>query len=148
MASSSRPWTRRVPLDLVGMAAEELGGLGEVSPPELPAAISRYRFFFNPIRYTSLPLALVEAMAVGLPVVALATTEVVTAVEHGVSGLLATDVDELIDGMRQLLVDPALARRMGREAQRRARERFSIDKFARGWLDVLASVSRVAPLPG
>ena len=34
---------------------------------ELPAFMSRYRFFFNPIRYTSMGLAVIEAMMVGLP---------------------------------------------------------------------------------
>src|SRR5439155_16544577 len=48
---------RRVPLELVGMGSEEWGGLGEVPPPDLPAFAARYRFLFNPIRYTSLGLA-------------------------------------------------------------------------------------------
>jgi hypothetical protein len=43
-----------VPLDLIGMGATELGGLGEVKLPQLPAFAARYRFFFNPIRYTSM----------------------------------------------------------------------------------------------
>src|SRR4051794_18249000 len=47
---------RRVPLDLVGMGAEDLDGIGEVPPTQLGRFISRYRFFFNPIRYTSLGL--------------------------------------------------------------------------------------------
>ena len=45
---------QRVPLDLVGMGTEESGGLGEVPPMQLAAFQARYRFFFNPIRYTSL----------------------------------------------------------------------------------------------
>src|SRR5690606_4327570 len=50
----------QVPLDLVGMGAEEMpGGLGEVQHARLPAFVSRYRFFFNPIRYTSLGLAVI-----------------------------------------------------------------------------------------
>ncbi len=46
---------QQVPLDLVGMGTGNYG-LGEVLHPQLPAFISRYRFFFNPIRYTSLGL--------------------------------------------------------------------------------------------
>ncbi len=57
------------------MGAEEAGGLGEVRHVELAAFAARYRFFFNPIRYTSLGLAVIEAMMVGMPIVALATTE-------------------------------------------------------------------------
>ncbi|MFL6719239.1 MAG: glycosyltransferase, partial [Burkholderiaceae bacterium] len=69
-----------VPLDLVGMGAEEMDGLGEVQHAQLPAFAAQYRFLFNPIRYTSLGLAVLEAMMVGLPVVALATTEVSTVI--------------------------------------------------------------------
>lgn len=42
----------QVPLDLVGMKAEELNGLGELPHHQLAAFTARYRFFFNPIRYT------------------------------------------------------------------------------------------------
>jgi hypothetical protein len=123
----------RVPLDLVGMDAESLGGLGEVFPPALPAFAARYRFFFNPIRYTSLGLAVIEAMTIGLPVVGLATTEMATAIENGVSGFVDTDVNRLLDPMRRLLADPAEARRLGEGARQRALERFGIGRFVRDW---------------
>jgi len=122
-----------VPLDLVGMFAEELGGLGEVPPPELGSFVARYRFFFHPIRYTSLGLAACEAMMLGMPVVALATTEMSTVVENGVSGWTDTDVERLVERMRELLADPAEARRLGEGARRTALERFSIDRFVRAW---------------
>ena len=75
-----------VPLDLVGMETESIGGLGEVFPPELPAFEAAYRFLFNPIRWTSLGLAVIEAMMVGLPVVGLATTEMAVAIQNGADG--------------------------------------------------------------
>jgi hypothetical protein len=131
---------RQIPLDLVGMGSEEAGGLGEVPPPDLPAFAARYRFLFNPIRYTSLGLAVLEAMAVGLPVVGLATTEMATAVENGVSGWVGTDVARLVARMRELLDDPNMARRLGEGARRRAESRFGIDRFARDWEAVLAWV--------
>ena len=124
---------RSVSLDLVGMFADEVGGLGEVPPPDLPAFIARYRFFFHPIRYTSLGLAACEAMMVGLPVVALATTEMATVVENGVSGWIDTNVDRLVARMQELLADPAEARRLGEGARRTARQRFSIERFVRDW---------------
>jgi hypothetical protein len=122
-----------VPLDLVGMDAGSLGGLGEVNPPELPEFAARYRFFFNPIRYTSLGLAVIEAMMVGLPVVGLATTELVTVIEDGVSGYLDTSVERLVETMRGLIARPDEARELGRRARQAARERFGIDRFARDW---------------
>ena len=138
---------RDVPLDLVGMDAGSLGGVGEVPPPELPAFEARYRFFFNPIRWTSLGLAVLEAMTIGLPIVGLATTEMVTAVEHGVSGFLATDPAALIEPMRDLLAYPDLARRLGANARRAALERFSIERFARDWEATFAQVAG-RPRPG
>ncbi|MGL6158508.1 MAG: glycosyltransferase family 1 protein, partial [Ralstonia mannitolilytica] len=74
---------RQVPLDLVGMGAEDAGGIGEVGNLHLPAFCARYRFFFNPIRYTSLGLAVVEAMTIGMPIVGLATTEMSTVIDSG-----------------------------------------------------------------
>lgn len=122
-----------VPLDLVGMNSTECGGLGEVPPPELPRFEARYRFMFNPIRYTSLGLAVCEAMMLGIPVVGLATTEMAAVVENGVSGWVDTDVDRLIEVMRRLLADPEEARRLGAGGRRVARERFSIERFASDW---------------
>jgi hypothetical protein len=124
---------REVPLDLVGMFADESGGLGEVPPPELAAFVARYRFFFHPIRYTSLGLAACEAMMLGMPIVALATTEMATVVENGVSGWIDTNVDRLVGHMQTLLSDPKEARRLGEGARRTARDRFAIDRFVSEW---------------
>jgi hypothetical protein len=123
----------RVPLDLVGMESEELGGLGEISHDELPRLMCRYRFLFNPIRYTSLGLSVCEAMTLGVPVVGLATTEMVTAVENGRSGYVGTDLNVLIGHMRRLLDDPDAARRLSTGAVRAARQRFGITRFINDW---------------
>lgn len=130
-----------VPLDLVGMAAQELGGLGEIQHSELPAFMARYRFFFNPIRYTSLGLAVIEAMMIGMPIIGLATTEMSTVIENGVSGYADTDLGKLIDHMQALLADPAAARRLGEGARRRAEARFGIERFIADWNAALAAAS-------
>jgi hypothetical protein len=132
---------REVPVDLVGMDAESLGGPGEVSPPELPAFEARYRFFFNPIRWTSLGLAVIEAMTIGLPIVGLATTEMATAIEDGVSGFVDTDPARLLEPMRRLIDDQRLARRLGENARSHALERFHIGRFARDWEETVALVA-------
>jgi glycosyltransferase involved in cell wall biosynthesis len=131
----------RVPLDLVGMGAEELGGLREVQPPELARFASRYRFFFNPIRYTSLGLAICEAMMAGMPIIGLATTELVTVVKNGESGWVDTKLETLIEHMNALLANPAEARRLGEGARRTAVERFGMDRFVRDWAEAFALVT-------
>jgi glycosyltransferase involved in cell wall biosynthesis len=128
-----RELRKRVPLDLVGMGAEEAGGLGEVRHDNLAAFAAQYRFFFNPIRYTSLGLAVIEAMMIGMPVVALATTEMATVIRDGENGIADTDVDRLAAGMKRLLADPLEARRLGEAGRRTAVARFNIERFAADW---------------
>jgi hypothetical protein len=135
---------KHVPLDLVGMGAEALGGIGEVQHAALPAFTSDYRFVFNPIRYTSLGLAVIEAMMIGVPIVALATTEMATVIEDGKSGFADTNVSTLIDRMQQLLRDPQLARDLGEQGKKRAMERFNIERFIADWNAVLRDVTGVA----
>jgi hypothetical protein len=130
-----------VPLQLVGMEAEALGGIGEIAHAELPAFSARYRYLFNPIRYTSLGLAVIESMMIGMPVVALATTEMVTVIDNGESGYLDTNLATLIGHMRELGRSPALARQLGAMARRRASERFGIGRFCDDWERVLREVT-------
>ena len=130
-----------VPLDLVGYHSEQIGGLGEIPLERLPAFEARYRFFFNPIRYTSLGLAVCEAMMVGLPIVGLATTEMPMVVVNGVSGFLDTEPARLVDPMRELLRDRGLALRLGEGARRTALELFNIGRFARDWDEALSLVT-------
>jgi hypothetical protein len=136
---------QQVPLDLVGMAARELGGLGEVEHAQLFAFAARYRFLFSPIRYSSLGLSIIEAMMIGMPVVALATTEMATAIENGVSGFLDTRPEVLHEHMGALLKDPALARALGDCARIRAQQRFSIERFSRDWDAALRHVTDISP---
>jgi glycosyltransferase involved in cell wall biosynthesis len=119
--------------------------LGALGYDRLHAFASRYRFFFNPIRYTSLGLAVCEAMMIGMPIIGLATTEMVSVVENGVSGYVSTDVSRLVAHMRHLLADPAEARRLGNGARRTARERFAIERFARDWDETFKSVTARQP---
>ncbi|WP_151636675.1 glycosyltransferase family 4 protein [Noviherbaspirillum aerium] len=123
----------KIPLDLVGMGALDAGGIGEIEHAQLPAFSAQYRFFFNPIRYTSLGLAVIEAMMIGMPIVGLATTEMSTVIDNGVSGYVDTNVEALIDHMQALNDDPQLARRLGEGARRYANERFHINRFVDDW---------------
>lgn len=135
---------RQIPLDLVGMGAEAAGGIGEVLHAELPAFAARYRFFFNPIRYTSMGLGVIEAMMTGLPIVALATTEMTTVIRDGQNGFIDTDPGRLVERMKTLLRDPKLAQQIGAEARRNALERFNIARFVADWNDALAHVTGLA----
>ncbi|MGI5841185.1 MAG: glycosyltransferase family 4 protein [Patescibacteria group bacterium] len=132
---------KEIPLDLIGMGSEEIGGLGEVPHDEIGEFISKYRFFFNPIRYTSLGLAVLEAMTVGLPILGLATTEMVTAIKNGVNGYIDTDINILVKRMRQLLTNPEKAKKLSAGAKRMADKRFGIKRFVAEWEGILSQTA-------
>jgi glycosyltransferase involved in cell wall biosynthesis len=136
----------QVPLDLYGMWSDEAGGLGEVSPPRaLPATLAPYRFFFNPIRWTSFGLAVCEAMMVGLPIVGLATTAMPEVIRNGDVGFVDNDIGALVGHMRRLLVDRDEAAELSRNALALARRRFSIERFVQDWDAALREVADVRP---
>ena len=126
-------WRREVPLELYGMDARASGGAGELPYAELLPAMARHRFYAHPVRYTSLALALCEAMMVGLPVVGLATTELPKIVRESGGGYADTELARLVDFCRELIRDHAHAQALGRKARDYARERFGIERFARDW---------------
>lgn len=130
-----------IPLDLVGMEAQRSGGLGEIPNLDLPAFLARYRFYFHPIRWTSLGLAAIEAMMVGLPLIGLATTELVTVIRNGENGYIDTDPRRLIEAMRHLIESPGEATRLGEQARRTAIERFGIERFVANWKKVFAEAT-------
>jgi hypothetical protein len=122
-----------IPLDLAGMETEAFGGFGDIPYRHLHHRMARYRFYFSPMRYTSLPLALVEALTVGMPVVALATTEVPGVLRDGEHGFVSCDFDYLLERMRELLMQPQLARELGQNARRLAEQRFGLQRFIEQW---------------
>ena len=135
-----------VPLDIVGMGSEEVGGLGEINIKELPHFISKYRFFFNPIRYTSLGLSVCEAMMAGLPMVGLSTTEMPITVKNGFSGYISTDVNLLIEKMKRLINDPSHAKTLSEGARATALKKFNIERFKKDWLKAFQMAMKKSPV--
>jgi glycosyltransferase involved in cell wall biosynthesis len=132
---------REVPLVLYGMEAEASGGLRELPYGELLPAVARHRFFAHPVRYTSLALAVCEAMMIGLPVIGLATTELPRVIAESGGGYVDTELARLVDMSRELLRDRGRAAELGVRARAYARERFGIERFAADWSAVFAEVT-------
>jgi glycosyltransferase involved in cell wall biosynthesis len=82
-------------------------------------------------RWEGLPLALLEAQAAGLPVVAAAAGGVAEAIREGTTGCLVPreDPEKFAAAMRQIEGDSGLARRLGYEAARQAREEWSWERM-------------------
>lgn len=54
-------------------------------------------------------------------------------IEHGVTGYVSCELDELVDHMEYLLAEPEVARTMGDRARLVAQERFNLRRFASDW---------------
>ena len=137
----------QAPLDVFGMAVSQLPRHSRIATFEnLPQArmhaeLARRRVYLHPIRWTSLGLSLLEAMHLGMPVVALATTEVLEAVPPN-AGVVSTQVDLLAEALRAFVADPDLARHIGLAARAAARRRYSLDRFITDWDQLLKEVRR------
>jgi len=92
-----------------------------------------------------LPLVVLEAMALGRPVVATAVGGTPEAVDDGRTGLLVPprDVGALADAVATLIDDPDLRGRLGRAGRARVAERFDAERADRRVLEVYeAAVAR------
>jgi glycosyltransferase involved in cell wall biosynthesis len=105
------------------------------------AELARRRVYLHPFRWTSLGLSLIEAMHLGMPVVALAATEAAEAIPPG-AGVVSTRRDYLREVIRALLADPQAAAGMGKLAREAALARYGLDRFLADWDRLLAQVVR------
>ncbi|MCC7547509.1 MAG: glycosyltransferase family 4 protein [Burkholderiales bacterium] len=99
--------------------------------------------FVLPSHAEALPMALLEAMAHGLAVVASRVGAIPSVVVDERSGLLvdARDVDQIAGALERLLADRELRARFGREAQRVAHARYSVDRAAAELIDLYRKVA-------
>ncbi|MGW0191390.1 glycosyltransferase [Streptomyces sp. NPDC003362] len=137
------------PLDVFGMRTEGLAahlGLPEercrsadLPQSELHAAMAERRLYLHPVRWTSLGLSLLEAMHLGMPVVALATTEAVEAVPPG-AGVVSTRPRVLAEAARRYLAEPDAAAEDGARARQAALGRYGLKRFLNDWERVMTEV--------
>jgi glycosyltransferase involved in cell wall biosynthesis len=79
-------------------------------------------------------------MHLGMPVVALATTEVHDAVPAE-AGVVSTNVELLADAVGRLVADEEEAREMGAAARAAALERYGLERFLADWDTTLQEVA-------
>jgi hypothetical protein len=136
-------FAKAAPLDVFGMQAaglpQRLGVdpaaiwvFGDLPQRKMHAELARRRVYLHPFRWTSLGLSLLEAMFLGMPVVALATTETVEAVPPG-AGVVSNRLDVLTSAVQGFVSDPLWSRRAGQAARSAALGRYSLARFHRDW---------------
>jgi glycosyltransferase involved in cell wall biosynthesis len=95
------------------------------------------------------PVALIEAMAAGRPVVATLVGGVPDVVQDGVSGILVGvgDAEGLASAVEQLIKDPARRRIMGETGRQRVQQVYSADRLLRD-IDELYQELLLGPVRG
>jgi glycosyltransferase involved in cell wall biosynthesis len=130
-------------LDVFGMKVHQLGeALGvhgdrlctfeDLPQHRLHRELARRRVYVHTSRWTSLGLSLLEAMQLGMPVVALATTEAAAAVPPG-TGVVTTRPDEMAAAVRRFIHDPSEAQVVGAAARDTALSKYGLGRFLADW---------------
>ncbi|NJQ05589.1 glycosyltransferase [Streptomyces lonarensis] len=144
-------FARSAPLDVFGMGtaglAEHLGlpaarcRTHELPQDRLHHALAERRLYLHPVRWTSLGLSLLEAMFLGMPVVALDTTETREAVPPD-AGVVSNRPEVLAEAVRGYLADHGRAARDGRRARAAALARYGVRRFLDDWDQLMKEVTR------
>lgn len=147
---------RSLPVEVYGMGMAALADLADARGvpalgsasgalhDDLPqhrmhAELGAHRAYLHPYRWTSLGMALVEAMTIGMPVLAVASTAAADAVP-ATGGVVSADPRVLARAARAWLDDPVRAREAGAAAREHALTRFGLGRFLREWDEVLDAV--------
>ncbi len=141
--------SREIPLEIYGMGmaalAEVLPGSAghlhdDVPQRQMHPLLATNRAYLHPYRWTSLGLSLIEAMTIGMPVIALPVTAAPEAVPAD-AGVLSSDLAVLAATARRWIADPAEAAERGAAARRHALAAFGLDRFLTDWQHVLKEVT-------
>lgn len=94
-------------------------------------------------------MAILEAMAAGLAVIATPVGAIEDAVVNGETGLIVPpgDSNALARAIARLLDDPDLRHRMGEAGRQRFVERFTIAEAARRVINIYRDLLQLGPLP-
>ncbi len=144
------------PLDVFGMNVHQLTGAVDIRPDrlwtfeDLPQSdmhrqLARRRVYVHTSRWTSLGLSLLEAMHLGMPVVALATTEAIRAVPPQ-AGVVSTRIEDLVAAVWRFVHDPSEAQAVGSAAREAALSRYGLGRFLADWDGLLSEVSSAKKL--
>ena len=115
---------------------ERFGRSGSIEfvgePDDIPGFLRSLDLYVLPSRSEGMSMALLEAMATGLPIVATDVGSNRAVLADGAAGLVvAPDPRSIADGIARMLREPQRASELGRAARQRVETEFSLDMMVR-----------------
>ncbi|WP_405164941.1 glycosyltransferase [Nocardia sp. NBC_01499] len=150
------PLSEAAPIDVYGtgtegvhtalrVSPERVCGAGDFTQDLLHTEVARRRVFVHTPRWTSLGLSVIEAMYLGMPIVALGTTEASASIPAE-AGVVSPEPAILAEAIRQFMHEPVFAELTGKAARHWAQANFGIEEFLGRWDRLLAdSVATLRP---
>jgi hypothetical protein len=124
--------TRRTPFEVTGH--------GDVPQARMHDLLAARRAYVHLCRWTSLGLSMLEAMALGMPVVALATTEAPEALA-GSGAVLTNRLEDLRRAVAEYMADPDAAAHAGSQCRAHYLRHFGLPRFHADWDRLLKEVA-------
>lgn len=120
---------------------------GMLKQHQLREVLNEAQVFFHPSVSESLPVALLEAMAMEMPVVATRVGGIPEAVVDGETGFLADfgDVEGLAQAIKKLWADAELRKAFGKSARQRVVREFTVEREVEQWVDLYRRVGSHQP---
>ena len=116
---------------------------GHMSGPDFRRTVAQARFVLTPSEwYENCPMVILEAFAMGKPVIGARIGGIPELVEDHATGLLfkSGDADDLAAKMDYLNERPELRRILGQEGRRRVEQNFGVEKHYAGLMDIYERV--------
>ena len=135
----------QVPVDVWGIDSELIAecvhgprvrGRGDIPAAQLLPEVARRRVYLHTARWTSLGLSLIEAMFLGMPVVAVASTMAPLVVPPE-AGAVSADIDTLTRALQGFIADASAASAAGKAARDFAKTHFALERFLAQWDDLI-----------
>lgn len=114
---------------------------GRLMKDEWIELAARYDFFLNTTTIDNMPVSVIEAMALGLPVISTNVGGIPFLIDHGITGVLvpSNDPRAMVTAIQELLANPGFTRKITVNARKMV-EQFDWENVKLMWFDVLDGI--------
>ncbi|MFZ5892886.1 MAG: glycosyltransferase [Myxococcota bacterium] len=116
---------------------------------DVPRILAALDVLAMPSRWEGLPIALLEAMSMSLPIVATRVSGIPDVIQDGENGLLVHPAQptELAGALRRVLTDPALREKLGKNALKTLKQHYDVTRTGRAYEALYAQALGMPPEP-